>query len=137
MHRWTQAAIRAVRRGHSSPHTKRGKDDPDVDAFESSVDPNVCIQWLQIPTIHNYAGLKKHIEAANLDAEWMEKFLGLDGLDILLEVLERFSDRALSISDAYLQMEIVGCIKAVMNSKAGLDFIINQDNFTRKLAGGK
>ena len=137
MQRWTQAAILAVRRGHPSLHTKQGKDDTESDAFESSADPSVCIQWLQIPTIHNYAGLKKHIETANQDAEWMDKFLGLDGLDILLQVLERFSERALSIADAYLQMEIVGCIKAVMNSKAGLDFIVDHDDYTRKLAGGK
>ena len=130
MQRWTKAALRVIGWG--------SKDETDSDTLETS-DPNVCIQWLQThhPTLGDYAKLKKHIETANQDVHWMDTFLGLDGLDILLQVLEKFSDRTRNILDASLQVEIVGCIKAVMDSKAGLDFIVDHDYFTRKLAGGK
>lgn len=59
----------------------------------------------------------------------------LDGLGVLFESLERLSDRGYSsITDALLQLECILCIKAVMNSTTGLDFIINSDSYTRKLA---
>ena len=35
------------------------------------------------------------------------------------------------------QLEAVQCIKAVMNSKAGLEHMIESQNFTRKLTTGK
>lgn len=136
MQRWTQAALRAI--GWGSQSTPVGKDEIDPNTLETS-DPKVCIEWMQThhPTLKNYARLKKHIQTANQDANWMHMFLELDGLDILLQVLEKLSDTRRNILNASLQVEIVGCIKAVMNSKVGLDFIVDHDYFTRKLAGGK
>ena len=65
----------------------------------------------------------------------MEDFLAMDGLGILFESLERLSEKGFtSISDALLQLECVLCVKAVMNSTTGLDYIINQQSYTRKLA---
>nr|XP_006816847.1 PREDICTED: inverted formin-2-like [Saccoglossus kowalevskii] len=100
--------------------------------------PELCIQLLRIPTIQNYAGLKRRI--ASSDSEWMQEFIELDGIGVLMEVLERVSDRRLSsFSDAYLQLECIGCVKAVMNSQTGLDYIIGtrkNRSCIRKLASG-
>ncbi|XP_045594801.2 inverted formin-2 isoform X1 [Procambarus clarkii] len=96
-------------------------------------DPETCVTLLRIPSVSNYSGLKKLMEVAS--KEWLEDFLNLDGLGVLFESLERLSDRRFSsIADALLQLECVLCVKAVMNSKTGLEYIINSDNYTRKLA---
>ncbi|XP_041454485.1 inverted formin-2-like isoform X2 [Lytechinus variegatus] len=108
-----------------------GDDGPGASSLENS-EPELCIQLLRIPSINNYTGLKKRIQTSS--TEWLEGFLELDGLGVLLDVVERLSDRGMSFADAYLQVEIVGCIKAVMNSKTGMDFLIESVDFTRKLA---
>ena len=120
-------------------HGRGGSSDEDEDngvgaSLENS-EPELCIQLLRIPSINNYTGLKKRIQSGS--QEWLEGFLELDGLGVLLDVVERLSGRGMSFADAYLQVEIVGCIKAVMNSKAGMDFLIESNDFTRKLARGK
>ncbi|XP_068243484.1 inverted formin-2-like [Palaemon carinicauda] len=99
----------------------------------ASWDPETCVTLLKMPSVSNYSGLKKLMEVAS--NEWMEDFLNLDGLGVLFESLERLSDRGFSsIADAILQLECVLCIKAVMNSKSGLEYIVNNDDYTRKLA---
>ncbi|XP_072171506.1 inverted formin-2-like [Diadema setosum] len=108
-----------------------GGDDNSGASLENS-EPELCIQLLRIPSINNYTGLKKRIQTGS--TEWLEGFLELDGLEVLLDVVERLSGRGMSIADAYLQVEIVGCIKAVMNSQTGMDFLIDSTDFTRKLA---
>ncbi|XP_033103460.1 inverted formin-2-like isoform X2 [Anneissia japonica] len=95
-------------------------------------DPELCIQLLRIPSIQNYSGLKKRITTA--DPEWMQNFLEMDGLDVLLSTLERLSDHKSSgIANAYLQLGIVGVIKAILNSKTGMEFIVDNPEMTRKL----
>lgn len=70
--------------------------------------------------------------------DWLEDFLGLDGLGVLFESLERLGERGFSsIADALLQLECVLCIKAVMNSTTGLDYITNDSSYVRKLAKGE
>ncbi len=39
--------------------------------------------------------------------------------------------------DTFLQMECVQCIHVVMNSQTGLDYIVENSDFTRKLAVGE
>ena len=95
-------------------------------------EPELCIRLLQLPTLHNYTGLKKRI--MNSDREWLQRFLELDGLDVLLESVVRLSSRGMNLAYAYLQIEVVNCIKAVMNSKAGLEYICENEEYTRKLA---
>ncbi|XP_070554154.1 inverted formin-2-like isoform X4 [Ptychodera flava] len=99
-------------------------------------DPELCIQLLRMPTVHNYAGLKKRLSRSS--KEWMKEFLELDGMEVLVDSLERLSDKGFtSFTDAYLQIECIGCIKAVLNSKTGLNFIIETrevKQYTRNLA---
>lgn len=98
----------------------------------SEADPELCIHLITKPTVQNYSGIKARIQKS--DAIWMEEFLKLGGLEALFHSLERLSDKSVcSFVDAFIQLEAVQCIKAVMNSKAGLDYMIESENFTRML----
>ena len=60
------------------------------------------------------------------------------GLDVLLSGLEKLSrKKSLKFIDTFILLECVACIKAIMNSQAGLDYIIEDEDFTQKLAAGK
>jgi hypothetical protein len=102
----------------------------------AEADPELCIRLITKPTVQNYSGIKSRIQKS--DAEWMEEFLKLGGLEALFLSLERLSDKSVcSFVDAFIQLEAVQCIKAVMNSKTGLDYMIESQNFTRELTTGK
>uniref|UniRef100_A0A3B5ABJ1 GBD/FH3 domain-containing protein n=1 Tax=Stegastes partitus TaxID=144197 RepID=A0A3B5ABJ1_9TELE len=108
--------------------------DPDatLEANLENADPELCIRLLQVPTVVNYSGLRRRLEAS--DQSWMVQFLELHGLDLLMEALERLSGRGCArIADALLQLTCVSCIRAVMNSSAGLHFILDNEGYVRTL----
>ncbi|XP_075344094.1 inverted formin-2-like isoform X2 [Odontesthes bonariensis] len=107
--------------------------DTQQEANLESADPELCIRLLQVPTVVNYSGLKRRLEGS--DQTWMVQFLELSGLDLLLEALDRLSGRGCSrIADALLQLTCVNCVRAVMNSSAGIHFIIENEGYIRKLS---
>ncbi|XP_020485642.3 inverted formin-2 isoform X2 [Labrus bergylta] len=107
--------------------------DTQQEANLESADPELCIRLLQVPTVVNYSGLKRRLEGS--DQTWMVQFLELSGLDLLLEALDRLSGRGCSrIADALLQLTCVNCVRAVMNSSAGIHFIIDNEGYIRKLS---
>ncbi|XP_051501809.1 inverted formin-2-like isoform X2 [Myxocyprinus asiaticus] len=107
--------------------------DPSLEANLENADAELCIRLLQVPTVVNYSGLKKRLEKS--DEAWMVQFLELSGLDLLLEALDRLSGRGCSrIADALLQLTCVNCVKAVMNSSAGIHFIVDNEGYVRKLS---
>ncbi|XP_061897984.1 inverted formin-2 isoform X2 [Entelurus aequoreus] len=107
--------------------------DSQQEANLESADPELCIRLLQVPTVVNYSGLKRRLD--NSDQSWMVQFLELSGLDLLLEALDRLSGRGCSrIADALLQLTCVNCVRAVMNSSAGIHFIIENEGYIRKLS---
>ncbi|XP_067335913.1 inverted formin-2 isoform X2 [Channa argus] len=107
--------------------------DTQQEANLESADPELCIRLLQVPTVVNYSGLKRRLEGS--DQSWMVQFLELSGLDLLLEALDRLSGRGCSrIADALLQLTCVSCVRAVMNSSAGIHFIIENEGYIRKLS---
>ncbi|XP_069028747.1 inverted formin-2-like isoform X2 [Embiotoca jacksoni] len=111
--------------------------DPDaaLEANLESADPELCIRLLQVPTVVNYSGLRRQLEAS--DQSWMVLFLELRGLDLLMEALERMSGRGSPrISEALLQLTCVACVRAVMNSAAGLHFILDNEGYVRTLTQG-
>lgn len=109
--------------------------DTQLEANLESADPELCIRLLQVPTVVNYSGLKRRLEGS--DQTWMVQFLELSGLDLLLEALDRLSGRGCSrIADALLQLTCVSCVRAVMNSAAGIHFIIDNEGYVRKLSQG-
>nr|XP_046229569.1 inverted formin-2-like isoform X2 [Scatophagus argus] len=108
--------------------------DPDaaLEANLENADPELCIRLLQVPTVVNYSGLRRRLEAS--DQAWMVQFLELRGLDLLMEALERLSGRGCArIADALLQLTCVACIRAVMNSSAGLHFILDNQGYVRTM----
>ncbi|XP_010774406.1 inverted formin-2 isoform X2 [Notothenia coriiceps] len=107
--------------------------DTQQEANLESADPELCIRLLQVPTVVNYSGLRRRLEGS--DQTWMIQFLELSGLDLLLEALDRLSGRGCSrIADALLQLTCVNCVRAVMNSSAGIHFIIDNEGYIRKLS---
>ena len=101
----------------------------------ANCDAATCVDLLRNPAVENIFRIKNLMQDAN--KEWLEDFLILDGLDVLFETLELLKDRGTSyIYNANLQLQVVMCVRAVMNSESGLEHIINSDNYTRKLAKG-
>ncbi|XP_064197300.1 LOW QUALITY PROTEIN: inverted formin-2-like [Anguilla rostrata] len=115
-------------------HVATPLEETQTDGNLENSDPELCIRLLQIPTVVNYSGLKRRLEAS--DSAWMTQFLELSGLDLLLEALDRLSGWGCArISDALLQLTCVGCVRAVMNSSAGIHYISdNEAGYVRKLS---
>nr|XP_026693262.1 inverted formin-2 isoform X12 [Ciona intestinalis] len=102
-----------------------------------NAEPELCIRLLHFPSVQNFSGLKKKIQ--HCSEEWMKGFLEQDGLAVLFTTLERLSDDTTRASKSTLitSMELlqcVGCVKAVMNSRTGLDFVISREDYTRVLS---
>ncbi|KAH0620324.1 hypothetical protein JD844_020602 [Phrynosoma platyrhinos] len=113
---------------------KLGSQESDqTEANLENAEPELCIRLLQIPSVVNYSGLKKRLESS--DDGWMVQFLELCGLDLLLEALDRLSGRGVSrISDALLQLTCINCVRAVMNSQKGIEYIVSNEGYVRKLS---
>ncbi|XP_052437050.1 inverted formin-2 isoform X2 [Carassius gibelio] len=112
-----------------SSHDSDGSQEANLE----NADAELCIRLLQVPTVVNYSGLKKRLMKS--DQAWMVQFLELSGLDLLLEALARLSGRGCSrIADALLQLTCVSCVRAVMNSSAGIHFIVDNEGYVRKLS---
>ncbi|XP_037020143.2 inverted formin-2 isoform X1 [Artibeus jamaicensis] len=113
---------------------KLGPQDSDpTEANLESADPELCIRLLQMPSVVNYSGLRKRLESS--DGDWMVQFLEQSGLDLLLEALARLSGRGVArIADALLQLTCVSCVRAVMNSKQGMEYILSNQAYVRQLS---
>ncbi|XP_033111199.1 inverted formin-2-like [Anneissia japonica] len=104
-------------------------------ALQASNDPESFIRLIRDrPSIHNYTSLR-HRLTNDCDRQWMLRFLGLGGLELLYLSQKRVSQQdQFNIANIYAQLEIVSCVKAVMNSETGLEYIIDDPEYTRKLA---
>ncbi|XP_078516404.1 inverted formin-2-like isoform X2 [Lissotriton helveticus] len=109
---------------------------PQAEQIEGNLenaDPELCIRLLQIPSVVNYSALKKRLEGC--DETWMVQFLELSGLDLLLEALDTLSGRGVArIADALLQLTCINCVRAVMNSRKGIKYIVTNEGYVRKLS---
>ncbi|XP_053451936.1 inverted formin-2 isoform X2 [Nycticebus coucang] len=113
---------------------KLGPQDTDpTEANLESADPELCARLLQVPSVVNYSGLRKRLESS--DGGWMVQFLEHSGLDLLLEALARLSGRSVArIADALLQLTCVSCVRAVMNSPQGIEYILGNPAYARQLS---
>ncbi|XP_021566752.1 inverted formin-2 [Carlito syrichta] len=113
---------------------KLGPQDSDpTEANLESAEPELCIRLLQMPSVVNYSGLRKRLDSS--DGTWMVQFLEQSGLDLLLEALARLSGRGVArIADALLQLTCVSCVRAVMNSRQGIEYILSNPGYVRQLS---
>lgn len=98
-------------------------------------DPELCILLLHRGL--NFSGLKSRLRTA--DQQWMEAFLEQGGLSAIFDAMEALGQKGFSsMVDAMRQLDCVACVKAVMNSSFGLDFIIHypEKKYVRKLGEG-
>jgi hypothetical protein len=73
----------------------------------------------------------------NTSEAWLREYLERDGLDSMLNSLcEMASKTFSSFSDAILQLDCVSCIRAVLNTSVGLDFMVKHEEYTAKLILG-
>ena len=101
----------------------------------NEIEPELFIKFVRIPSLKTYASLMRKLEGCS--KKWLTEFLELGGLTSLFEVLEKLSERGLAkFSDAFLQLECVRCIKAVLNNVTGLAFMSNNPSLTNQLVTG-
>ncbi|XP_064637575.1 inverted formin-2-like isoform X2 [Lineus longissimus] len=94
--------------------------------------PEVCVSLLRIPSVKTLSAMRKKISEGGED--WLKRFLEAGGIEVLLELVDTMGTRRVTnLSDAMLMLECVACIRAVMNSKQGLDYVITNREITRKL----
>lgn len=97
-------------------------------------DPESAVDFLRRGT-SNLTPLK--LKLSSCSDEWMLAFLDHGGLELVFACLENLGKRGFSkFSVAMDQLLCVGCIKAVMNSKVGLDHIVDRTAYVRTLAEG-
>ena len=102
----------------------------------AGADPELCISLLHRGL--NFSGLKGRLRSA--DQQWIESFLEHGGLTAIFDAMEVLGSRGFSsMADALRQLDCVACVKAVMNSTFGLDFIIHypEKKYVRKLSEGE
>ena len=98
--------------------------------------PERCVRLSRSPSVHVYYALKMKLEQCS--APWLDGFLQLDGLQTLLESLEKFNGKGFTnFSDAVLQLDCISCIKSVMNTKAGMKYFVDQEDYVNQLSFGE
>lgn len=103
--------------------------------ISSDVSAELCVRLLSSSCLQNFSGLKTKLQTSS--AEWITEFLSQGGMEVLFEALERLSRGSkMAFLEALMQLECVNCIKAVMNSKQGLDSMIENKALVRNLAKG-
>lgn len=99
-------------------------------------EPEICVKMMHIPTVKTIGLLKRKIKKS--EKSWIQGFLEAEGLSVLLDCVDNLSaGRVTQLSEALLLLEVVDCIKTVINSKLGMDYLVKADNDTKKLIKGK
>ena len=103
-----------------------------------AVQPEKIIELLRSPSVQTYNNLKRKLDKSKNDPEWILNFLNKDGLELLFESLEQICNRQpTSFLNEILKVSCVECVTTVMDSSLGLDYIVENKEFTRKLASGE
>ncbi|CAC5381056.1 unnamed protein product [Mytilus coruscus] len=104
-------------------------------AFDNC-EPELCIEMMKHPSMRTFVALKKQLQHS--DSHWISSFLEAGGLLVLLEFIDSVSTRRVcQLSDALVLLEAVQCVKAVINCKVGLEYLIQNIEFTKKLINSK
>ena len=102
--------------------------------MEEFQDPKYCVQQFKDCCIANFANVKKAMQAA--DEAWIEEFIKLDGLISILDCLAVLGEHGVeSLSDAMPRLEVVSCLKAVLNCSYGLECLVRRGGKEGSLVG--
>ncbi|XP_065334653.1 inverted formin-2-like isoform X2 [Cloeon dipterum] len=109
--------------------------------LQSRWEPELCINMIRVPITTNYAALRKLLKVVS--REWMVEFVERGGLAVLLEALERLGScpgppdgpprATLGMEKTISQLRVVECIREVMNSAAGLSFLLDHAEYVHQL----
>ncbi|OWF54490.1 inverted formin-2-like [Mizuhopecten yessoensis] len=96
--------------------------------------PEKCILLSHsAPSVQMFYALRMRLESSS--EVWLQEFLDLDGLQSLLASLCQMTGRGFtSFSDAIFQLDCISCIRNILNTHVGLDFMVRNDGYTSKLA---
>lgn len=117
--------------------TKASTKQPSVSKESGSFDdiePELCLQLLRVPSVKNYSSL--HVKLKSCEPEWLQEFVNIGGLDILLHSLDAVRERC-AFMDTFTKLECVRCVKEVMNSETGLTAMMHTPGFVSTLARGE
>ena len=115
---------------------KRSEHAVDLDSITFNIDSEQGFKLLLMPSIKVYTALRKKLQSCETD--WMTEFLSQGGLRFLFTAVSDMGKKNfIQFADAVLQLEMVRCIKAVLNSRTGMDCVTNDGEMVSKLALGK
>ena len=97
-------------------------------------DPKSCISVLKSPSMRTFTSLNRKLKSC--PSAWMEEFLVEGGLEVLLSGLDTTGKDCKHFSDAIKMLECVACIRTVMNSRIGLQVIIENEGYVQALVKG-
>ncbi|KAL4230469.1 FH2 domain-containing protein 1 [Mactra antiquata] len=96
--------------------------------------PKKIIELLRAPSVQTYTTIKKRLDKHKNEPGWISDFLQNDGLDLLFESLEQICiNQCDHFLNVILQNSCVECVRTVMDSSLGLDYIIENKEFTQKI----
>ena len=118
---------------------QNGADENDAPTSERNlegVDPELLISISRQPSFANYSGLRSKL--ANCDETWMQEFLDRGGVTLLFDALVVLNDRSMAkLTDAILVLECVLCLKRILQSNAGMNYMITNPAVSKNLVLGK
>ena len=84
-----------------------------------------------------FTALRRRLTERN-DPEWLREFLKLGGLGLILESLSLDpKDRGSTFEATVKQVECVAAVRSIMDARIGLDYIVDNKEYTHKLATGE
>ncbi|GBN95749.1 hypothetical protein AVEN_219654-1 [Araneus ventricosus] len=97
----------------------------------SSRSPGDLASELRTPSTPLYVELRRCLK----DPEWARSFVKENGIETLLETLKSLPGR--SVEEVQLKVECGQCLRLVMDTRVGLDYIMENADYTQKLVTGK
>ena len=111
------------------------KKKPDQNVFENGDIPGI-IDAMRKPTMHTYTTLNTWLKKCDVGVK--HDILEQGGFEVLLNGLAVANSAKMCFGDAILQLQIVQCIKSVLNNEAGLVYLIeSNDELLRDLVQSK
>lgn len=109
-----------------------------VTTNDSSSNPETVVVTLRSPSVQIYSTLKRKLLKAKSKPEWILQFLHHDGLELLFESLDQIClQKTSSFLDSVLQIGCVECIRIIMDTSIGLDYVVENKDFIPKFASGR